>query len=103
MDHPSTFKQEALLGQIDIHLHGQASSLAGQKNIRLPCSESITLQGLAIAIQERGHIKNLLFRTDGSLSTQLLYFIDDQQVDVKDNPLIDCGAQVSILSPISGG
>ena len=72
-----------------------------QFEIATPCKLEDLLAGL---VERHGdNVQGVIRNTDGGFASTLLIFLGDRQVRAGDETLIEDGATVTLLTPISGG
>lgn len=84
---------------------GQLRDAAGTSHEQAEIPEGTSLSGmLKIIVQDdRSALKGLVFGPDGGVSRTLVISVEDRQIHEPPTTLLQDGATVTMMSPISGG
>lgn len=91
--------------KIQLDLSTQLQERAGLSSNEITLDGPCGIQEAAQAIiqSSRAELKAFLFDDDGRLRPAILLSINDRQIDWQENPIVNEGDRISILSPIAGG
>jgi molybdopterin converting factor small subunit len=90
---------------IDVHYTTQLRAALGQAQQRVTIDDGATLDQLLqqLADDQPEVFSRLVLDAQGQLLPNIILCVDDQQVTAADRHVLHDGAQVTLLSAISGG
>ncbi|MFV0446506.1 MAG: MoaD/ThiS family protein [Planctomycetaceae bacterium] len=91
--------------QITLEYTAQLRRAAGCRTEQMDVPEGCNLTQLlhVAADKHTPEFRNLLLMPTGERQPSLLLFLEDHQLLAGADPVLDAGARVTIMSPISGG